>query len=138
MPKSIAKTSGAIIGRHGESITQAIAADPASGKLYVSSGDGVEIFDPATSMSSALHNLSPDAGYEYEELIVRRSNRNSASSVVASTHEFDEGNLQSRDRLLLYRTGQPVKVLVSIPRGHQSPPAVLRGLDLNANNDVLA
>lgn len=38
-------TTGEILGRYGDSITQAIAADPTSGDLYISSGDGVEIFD---------------------------------------------------------------------------------------------
>src|SRR5262249_8036107 len=31
----------------GDGLTQALAADPATGKIYVSSGNGVEVFDPA-------------------------------------------------------------------------------------------
>ena len=34
--------------RYGDSLTQALAVDPATGVLYVSSGDGIEIFDPVT------------------------------------------------------------------------------------------
>ncbi len=40
--------NGSVLGRFGDSITQALAVDPASGKLYVSSGAGVEIFDQLT------------------------------------------------------------------------------------------
>ncbi len=38
--------TGTVLGRYGESITQAIALNKATGELYVSSGSGVEIFDP--------------------------------------------------------------------------------------------
>jgi YD repeat-containing protein len=41
-------SSFAILGRYGESLTQALAVDPDSGDIYVSSGDGIEIFDPRT------------------------------------------------------------------------------------------
>ncbi len=37
---------GTILARFGDSITQAIALDPLSGLLYVSSGNGIETFDP--------------------------------------------------------------------------------------------
>ena len=41
-------TTGAILGQFGDAMTQALAVDPATGKIYVSSGNGIEIFDPAT------------------------------------------------------------------------------------------
>jgi len=37
-----------ILARHGDGLTQSLAIDPASGLIYVSSGDGVEVFDPVT------------------------------------------------------------------------------------------
>ena len=45
-------SSGAILGQFGDSVTQAVAVDPASGKVFVSSGKGIEIFDPATGRFS--------------------------------------------------------------------------------------
>src|SRR5439155_23906874 len=45
-------SSGAVLGQFGDSVTQAIAVDPASGKIYVSSGGGIEIFNPATGRFS--------------------------------------------------------------------------------------
>jgi hypothetical protein len=41
-------TSGAIKARFGDGLTQALAVDPTSGAIYVSSGRGVEIFDTIT------------------------------------------------------------------------------------------
>ena len=41
-------TTGAILGQFGDSITQALAIDPTTGKIYVSSGTGIDIFDPST------------------------------------------------------------------------------------------
>ena len=40
--------TGSILGQFGDSITQAVVSDPVTGKLFVSSGNGIEIFDPAT------------------------------------------------------------------------------------------
>jgi streptogramin lyase len=42
--------SGAILAEHGDGITQALAIHPESGKIYVSTGGGVAIFDPATGI----------------------------------------------------------------------------------------
>ncbi len=44
--------SGAILGQFGDSITQAVAVHPVNHKIYVSSGNGIEIFDPATQSFS--------------------------------------------------------------------------------------
>ncbi len=41
--------NGVILGQFGDGITQSLAIDHASGRIYVSSGRGVELFDPATS-----------------------------------------------------------------------------------------
>ncbi len=38
----------AIVARHGESVTQSLAIDPSTGKIYVSTGNGIEIFDRVT------------------------------------------------------------------------------------------
>lgn len=37
---------GQIVKQYGDGITQSVAIDPASGKLFVSSSQGIEIFDP--------------------------------------------------------------------------------------------
>jgi hypothetical protein len=55
--------SGAVIERHlgpgQDPLTHALAIDPGSGLLYVSSGDGVEIFDPrANDARSAWRHFS--------------------------------------------------------------------------------
>jgi hypothetical protein len=44
--------SGAILAEHGDGITQALAIHPESGKIYVSTGGGVAIFDPPAGPSS--------------------------------------------------------------------------------------
>src|SRR5262249_58354208 len=41
-------TTGAILAQYGDGITQSVEVDPASGTIYVSSGRGVETFDPTT------------------------------------------------------------------------------------------
>ena len=50
-------TSGAIIGRHsaagGDPLTHALAIQPGTGLIYVSSGNGVEIFDPKAANENA-------------------------------------------------------------------------------------
>ncbi len=53
--------TGAILDRFGDSITQAIALDPATGKFYVSSGNGVEIFDPVTHVFSHFSDVRVDS-----------------------------------------------------------------------------
>src|SRR5262249_12173562 len=40
--------SGTVLGRSGDGLTQALAVQPGTGRIYVSSGKGVETFDPAT------------------------------------------------------------------------------------------
>ena len=49
--------TGDILGQFGDSLTQALAIDPATGKIYVSSGEGVEIFDPTAGTFSHFSNL---------------------------------------------------------------------------------
>lgn len=39
----------AIVGQFGDSITQTVAIHPTTGEIHVSSGDGIEIFNPTTS-----------------------------------------------------------------------------------------
>src|SRR5262249_5690982 len=38
--------TGAILHQYGDGITQALAINPKSGLVYVSSGNGIEVFDP--------------------------------------------------------------------------------------------
>jgi hypothetical protein len=49
--------SGEVIDRHqrpgGDPLTHALAIDPASGEIYVSSGKGIEIFDPRRAIAAA-------------------------------------------------------------------------------------
>ncbi|WP_205678900.1 CARDB domain-containing protein [Aquisphaera insulae] len=40
--------TGAVLGRYGDAITQAVAVQPSTGRVYVSSSGGVEIFDPVS------------------------------------------------------------------------------------------
>ncbi len=40
--------TGAILGQFGDSLTQSLAIQPGTGLIYVSSGNGIEIFNPAT------------------------------------------------------------------------------------------
>ena len=40
--------TGTTKAQFGDGLTQSLAIDPATGKIYVSSGNGIEIFDPAT------------------------------------------------------------------------------------------
>ena len=49
--------TGNILGQFGDSLTQALAIDPATGKIYVSSGDGIEIFHPATATFTHFSDL---------------------------------------------------------------------------------
>ncbi len=39
--------SGVVLGRYGDSLTQALAIHPLTGQIFVSSGNGIEIFDPS-------------------------------------------------------------------------------------------
>ena len=49
--------TGAILGQFGDGLTQTLAIDPATGKIYVSSGNGVEIFDPTTDTFTHFSDL---------------------------------------------------------------------------------
>jgi hypothetical protein len=49
-----------VLNRYGDSLTQSLALDPASGKLYVSSGDGIKRFDPVTRSFSHFSNVRVD------------------------------------------------------------------------------
>ncbi|MGA2068563.1 MAG: CARDB domain-containing protein, partial [Thermoguttaceae bacterium] len=50
-------TTGAIEAQFGESLTQSLAIDPAGGMIYVSSGNGIEVFDPVTQTFSHYSDL---------------------------------------------------------------------------------
>ncbi|HYU32388.1 MAG TPA: putative Ig domain-containing protein [Thermoanaerobaculia bacterium] len=39
--------TGAVLGRFGDRITQSLAVQPGTGRIFVSSGGGIEVFDPA-------------------------------------------------------------------------------------------
>ncbi|HEY7600112.1 MAG TPA: hypothetical protein VH741_09310, partial [Candidatus Limnocylindrales bacterium] len=49
-----------VLNRYGDSLTQSLALDPASGRFYVSSGDGIERFDPVTRSFSHFSNVRVD------------------------------------------------------------------------------
>ncbi|HHX89989.1 MAG TPA: tandem-95 repeat protein, partial [Paracoccus sp.] len=51
--RQIDPESGAVLGRYGEGLTQSLAI-AADGRIYVSSGRGVEIFDPRTETFAAF------------------------------------------------------------------------------------
>lgn len=46
------RTTGAIVKQYGDGITQALAINAQTGQIYVSSGNGIEIFDPETETFS--------------------------------------------------------------------------------------
>ncbi|MCW9030601.1 MAG: putative Ig domain-containing protein, partial [Gammaproteobacteria bacterium] len=52
--------NGSVLARYGESITQAIAVDPITGLLYVSSGNGIEIFNSQTREFKHFSDLRVD------------------------------------------------------------------------------
>ena len=49
--------TGAILGQFGDSLTQALAIQPGTGLIYVSSGGGIEIFNPATQTFTQFSDL---------------------------------------------------------------------------------
>jgi len=49
-----------IVGRYGDSLTQALAYDAAKNLFYVSSGDGIETFDPETHAFRHFSNVRVD------------------------------------------------------------------------------
>jgi hypothetical protein len=53
-------TTGEILHQFSDGLTQAIAVHPTTGKIYVSSGDGIELFDPVTLRFSHFTNYRVD------------------------------------------------------------------------------
>ena len=49
--------TGAILGQFGDSLTQSLAIQPGTGLIYVSSGSGVEIFNPVTDTFSLYSDI---------------------------------------------------------------------------------
>ena len=49
--------TGEIIGEYGDGLTQSIAIDETTGLIYVSSGDGIEIFNPVDESFTRFSNL---------------------------------------------------------------------------------
>ncbi len=49
--------TGSILNKYGDSLTQSLAIDPATGDIYVSSGQGVEIFNPSTHAFTHFSDL---------------------------------------------------------------------------------
>ncbi len=50
-------TTGSILGQYSDSLTQSLAIDPATGHIYVSSGQGVENFNPSTHTFTHFSDL---------------------------------------------------------------------------------
>ncbi|RYD83809.1 MAG: APHP domain-containing protein, partial [Verrucomicrobiaceae bacterium] len=49
--------TGQVIGEFGDGLTQALAIQPETGKIFVSSGSGVEVFDPVTQTFSHFSDV---------------------------------------------------------------------------------
>ena len=49
--------TGAVLGRYGDSLTQSLAVQPGTGLIYVSSGGGIEVFNPATQGFTPFSSL---------------------------------------------------------------------------------
>jgi hypothetical protein len=47
--------TGAILGRYGDGLTQSLAIQPGTGLLYISSGNGIEVFNP---VQQSFHHYS--------------------------------------------------------------------------------
>ena len=50
-------STGAVIDRFGDSLTQSLALQPGTGLIYVSSGNGIEIFDPTARTFSHFSDI---------------------------------------------------------------------------------
>ena len=50
-------TTGAVLAQFGDSLTQALAIQPGTGLIYVSSGNGIEVFDPTTQAFSHFSDI---------------------------------------------------------------------------------
>src|SRR5262249_9691180 len=50
-------STGAVLAQYGDGLTQALAVDPATGKLYVASGSGIDTFDPVTKTFTHYSDL---------------------------------------------------------------------------------
>ena len=53
--------TGKVLGAYGTDLTQALAINPTTGKIYISSGDGIEIFDPGTATFKHFSNQRVDS-----------------------------------------------------------------------------
>src|SRR5438874_6113486 len=53
--------TGRILGQFGDGLTQTLAIDPNDGRIYVSSGGGVEIFNPVTQTFRHYSNIRVDS-----------------------------------------------------------------------------
>ncbi|WP_404783509.1 putative Ig domain-containing protein [Altericista sp. CCNU0014] len=49
--------TGVILGQYGDGITQAVAISPTTGSIYLSSGDGIELFNPTTERFTHYSDL---------------------------------------------------------------------------------
>ena len=52
--------TGAILAEYGDGITQALAIDPQSGRIYVSTGAGIEVFDPVSQTFTGFSEYRVD------------------------------------------------------------------------------
>ena len=49
--------AGAVLGQYGDGLTQALAINPTTGLIYVSTGSGIDTFDPATMTFTAFSKV---------------------------------------------------------------------------------
>ncbi|MBD2200392.1 MULTISPECIES: CARDB domain-containing protein [Calothrix] len=93
--------TGAILNQYGDGITQALAIHPETGLIYLSSGNGVEIFDPSTATFTHYSNIrvgnmafSPDgqlwaATWPQRGDIIRFDNKGKAQRILSFDTAID-------------------------------------------------
>ncbi|NJR16287.1 MAG: tandem-95 repeat protein [Calothrix sp. CSU_2_0] len=94
-------TSGQIVKQYGESITQAIAINSTTGLIYVSSGNGIEIFDPVKETFTHYSDIRVDSlafdnsgnlwGTSWPDrgLVVRFDSKGRAQQMLSSSYPID-------------------------------------------------
>ncbi|WP_460200674.1 putative Ig domain-containing protein, partial [Scytonema sp. NUACC21] len=93
--------TGNIVKSYGESITQALAIHPTTGSIYVSSGNGIEIFNPVTETFTHYSDLRVDSlafapdgslwGTSWPDrgLVVKFNNNGSAQRMLSLSEPVD-------------------------------------------------
>ncbi|MEM9272984.1 MAG: CARDB domain-containing protein, partial [Cyanobacteria bacterium P01_F01_bin.143] len=92
-------STGEIISQYGEGITQALAIDPETGLIYLSSSNGIEIFDPIAETFTHFSNLRVGS-LEFDKFGVLWANRwPNRGEVVRFVPQPEKINQEDYERL---------------------------------------